>query len=137
MLCFLRIWGVCESCITFGLGRKKVFLAISIVTVLASTGTSAAESAVLFGPGGRPGGCGQWASGHDNAIYSAWLMGYLSAVNSWARPDASVDVSGGTPGDSMLMWMKDWCRKNPLDQAASAAVALIREIAKNHSTAAR
>lgn len=110
----------------------KTLLATAVVLALAFTHASAEERTLLFGPGGRPGGCGQWVSGHDDAIYSAWLMGYISAVNSWARINGLMDVSRGTPGVSMLMWMKEWCRNHPLDQAATAAAALIGEIVKSY-----
>jgi hypothetical protein len=86
---------------------RKLLAVAAVVVILASGQTRAEETAVIFGSGGTPGRCGSWAAAVGSAvdnIYTAWVMGYLSAASAWAKPNEFIDVTHSMPPVSVLMW---------------------------------
>jgi hypothetical protein len=105
---------------------RKLF-AIAAVIIGLGTSPVGAERTLVLGYGAGAGGCGEWSMGTSDIAYSAWVLGYVSAVNAWAS-GLPADITRSMPNQSVLLWAKNWCRSHPLDKVADAADALIREL---------
>ena len=78
--------------------------------------------------------CGQWANRRDSAISKTaaelWLAGYMSGINSMyvtysKRADALNKVDSL---EQMVLWMDNYCNKNPLSNISIGGFELFREL---------
>lgn len=71
--------------------------------------------------------CGQWVNKHS-PVQNAWLMGYLSGIN-FANARINYDPLGAvSSADQVIVWMDNYCRKNPLTELDRAAFVLYMEL---------
>jgi hypothetical protein len=91
-----------------------------------------ADSAWLIGIGAAAGGCGTWATAATGSLtdtaYSDWIMGYVSGANAWGRGIAN--NAKGLPNNSIVLWVKNYCRGHPLENVEAGAEALVVELTK-------
>ncbi len=79
-------------------------------------------------------GCGTWVKNADEKnigqlAQKAWLAGYLSVANDATSVTVDVlDGQGGQNFDSLALWVYNYCKSNPLDNAAIAAGQLFLEL---------
>lgn len=98
-------------------------LIVAFVLIAHSLTATATESISVIGTGTLS--CGVWLenskSSEARALYTQWVVGFLSAHNYYlSNKQASVpDLS--TAG----AWLDSYCRKNPLHMVISAAAALV------------
>ena len=80
--------------------------------------------------------CGQWVNRRDSAMFKvaveSWFAGYMSGTNSMyvaysKRADALNKVDSL---DQMILWMDNYCNKNPLNRVTTGALELFLELAK-------
>ena len=74
--------------------------------------------------------CGEWIR-NPNATKKAWLMGYLSGLNKMytLNRDIPKDPLGALrSGDQALLWMDNFCQRNPLEMVATGAMELFVEL---------
>ena len=103
---------------------RQVTLAVAM---MALTGMNAwSEPRMIFRNGMAS--CGTWLQRRQSkqeAILASWIVGYLSGLNMESSgPDAIV----GTDYDSLMGWIDNYCRANPLHPIAQAATALMGEL---------
>jgi hypothetical protein len=58
--------------------------------------------------------------------HTAWLFGYITAIN---RLQADTwDIQGGQDLEAILLWLENYCKKNPLERFAGAVAVLTVEL---------
>jgi hypothetical protein len=75
--------------------------------------------------------CGKWIEDHDAqpkswpaALDEAWLVAYLSGLASGLKEDFLK-----TPDpNSLILWIDNYCRKNPLEDLSDAGNLLGKEL---------
>lgn len=109
-------------------------LLIMIATLLLATDVLAQKNSntdlVLYGVATRS--CGQFLKSQelqneDYGFYVSWLQGYLSAVNLHAIHGRQ-DIGAKTDIQSMMLWLKNHCANNPLDQFGLSVISLTAEL---------
>ena len=53
----------------------------------------------------------------------AWMQGYISAANSYARPPANTQVKAQP--EEIALWLDSYCLRHPTFDVAQAAIALV------------
>jgi hypothetical protein len=84
---------------------------------------------VILGPGLAT--CDTWLvvrrdNGFGKAWYEDWLLGYVSAYNTFVAP--SGDVSAGLESDELLGRVDHYCEAHRQDGISRAAEALVRTL---------
>jgi hypothetical protein len=77
----------------------------------------------MYGTGSQS--CGSFARERKKeayARYAAWMAGYLTAVDA-RTPTAS--ILGTTDLQGAMLWLENYCNKNPLEPFANAVYALV------------
>ena len=103
---------------------------IILLLLIASVSNSA--SAVSY-MGNTP--CGKWvkdrSSGRvgDQLASVGWLIGYLNGVAVWS----DVDILLKADGESLMLWMDNYCKANPLESVAHGGLLLGVELLKKNS----
>jgi hypothetical protein len=106
----------------------KIVAIAALVMMAGCAQASAANHVMIFGNGTRP--CSDWSDDRRDPTSAttialeAWLGGFVTAYNTYG-PGHSGDVLDGMSADAVWSWMDSYCRANPRDQLAVAAVALI------------
>ncbi len=84
---------------------------------------------------GKMGSCGQYITARDEGRRSkyrkenrhiGWIFGYLTAYNR-QTPD-TWDIGGQTDISEILLWLENYCKRNPLDEFAEAMGSLTDEL---------
>ena len=75
--------------------------------------------------------CGVWVKdrqekGWPMTANIAWLVGYLSGLAS----GSAKDILRTTDGESVLLWVDNYCQKNPLKDVDDAGFDLFLELIK-------
>jgi hypothetical protein len=73
--------------------------------------------------------CGKWVENRTMRFaisYEYWLHGYLSGI----AIGTNKNFLEGTDGDSLDLWMDDYCQKNPLNSIGNGGSALAMELMK-------
>jgi hypothetical protein len=107
-------------------------IAVACLSLLLSSSAAHSRGFIILGQGNVS--CGKWTDGRRtngaSALgYSSWVLGYLSAYNSYALKHSS-DITQGTDNSGVLAWIDNYCRDNPLENIRSATDALIIELQK-------
>jgi len=81
--------------------------------------------------------CTQWSIHHPangnspNDLITigqeSWVLGFLSAVNSFA-PQIHHDIVKSADADALYAWITQWCSTRPLDVIGEGAAALALEL---------
>ena len=81
------------------------------------------------------GSCGQYVTARDEGrrdkrrqenIHISWIIGYLSAYNR-QTPD-TYHIMGQTDLPAILLWLENYCKRNPLEHFAKAVELLTDEL---------
>lgn len=64
-----------------------------------------------------------------------WLLGWVSGQNVFGQNNG--DVSNGASAEGLLGWMDNYCKANPLDSMATAAMKLSKELEARSSRSRR
>lgn len=73
--------------------------------------------------------CGEWVAYQANTKSFAqqyWLSGFISGMAAGARED----ILDGVSGESLTLWVDNYCRANPLEDTFSAGILLFMELEK-------
>jgi hypothetical protein len=102
---------------------KKASLLLSAAMTL---GMAWSNAHALSSIGDRT--CGQWATRkqmpYNELSAEAWLMGFMTGP----AVGTSKDVLADTDGDSVNLWMDNYCRAHPLDRVGTGATTLYFEL---------
>jgi hypothetical protein len=82
-----------------------------------------------FGVGGDS--CAVWIDARakrNTSSHGSWVLGYVSALNLWNVIGQRKDALKNTDGPAIYLWIDNYCRANPLENIATAAGALAREL---------
>ena len=80
--------------------------------------------------------CGQWINRTDSGISKiaaeSYFAGYISGINSmYVTYSKRVDaLKKGVSLEQMVLWMDNYCNKNPLERVTTGALELFLELAK-------
>jgi hypothetical protein len=103
--------------------RRPTLVALAFAAVLMPVAAQETQRA-SFGAGNRS--CGSWSASRRNresASEQQWLLGYLSAVNMYAKaPLRSVD------NEAVFGWVDKLCAGNPLSNLDVAVLGLTNEL---------
>lgn len=101
-----------------GARRRVSILSAAVFISLLSTEASAYKT---FGDRS----CGQWLSrssnGFEETAVQGWLMGYMTGL---ATATTSIDLLASTDAPSVMAWVDNYCRANPLNKITDAGVKL-------------
>src|SRR4026207_1360543 len=64
----------------------------------------------------------------DIAAQTQWISGFISAFNLYQS--VTPDVTKDTDMNGVLAWIDNCCAAHPLDQIATAAIALMHELSQ-------
>ena len=73
--------------------------------------------------------CGEWVASQANTASIAqqyWLSGFLSGMAAGTQEDVLYGVSG----ESLTLWVDNYCQANPLENTFSAGILLFMELKK-------
>lgn len=95
------------------------------IAPIMAVAVAAASPVIVIGPGNES--CGRWLEARraDDAsmiAFSAWLAGYLSAVNQYGDVG---DILGGKRLEDARLFMDNYCRQYPIRTVKHAADSLI------------
>lgn len=71
---------------------------------------------------------GQWMGNKSNAISHLGDVAWLSGILTGLAIGMNVDILAEPDGDSIALWMDNYCRAHPLDKLSAGAVALALEL---------
>lgn len=99
-----------------------------------SLSPAAGETHTPLGEGNAS--CGAWVearqnAGSDDATYSAWLSGYVTAFGRWRPEDYDATAVADLAG--IRVWFDQFCRQNPLQAISEAAEALVLDLSKQQA----
>lgn len=84
--------------------------------------------------------CGEWIAA-NSTHQKAWLMGYLSGMNSIQTlfPGSGPKNPLGhiSSANQAYLWMDNWCKANPLKNVAEGAFSLFAELMENKAKVSR
>lgn len=104
---------------------KKINAVLLLVGLLVSTGATAVSTMGNTS-------CGRWvkdrsaSSLRDQLAGDSWLIGYLNGVAAWS----DVDILNQVDGESLMLWMDNYCKANPLESVAHGGMVLGVELMK-------
>ncbi len=84
---------------------------------------------------GKMESCGQYVAARDEGRrgkyrgenrHINWIFGYVTAYNMQTRN--TWEITGQTDTEAMLLWLENYCKKNPLDGFADAMEKLMGEL---------
>lgn len=71
--------------------------------------------------------CGSWTKNKSSTSpHEAWLFGYLSGI-AWGKRN---DFLKETDAESIILWVDNYCKINPLKKVGDAAGILVEELTK-------
>jgi len=71
--------------------------------------------------------CGQWVKQHT-WVHNGWLMGYLSGLNTAKAFPGYDPLQSVNSSDQLILWMDNYCQKNPMSSLVDAATHLYIEL---------
>lgn len=105
---------------------QHINLRVFLLSTLLAFGVHLDASAVsIFGARS----CGVWiknknVGGIAATAQTGWLAGYMSGLAVGGNSDALTD----TDVDSMVLWVSNYCEKNPLESTSTAGTMLFLEL---------
>jgi hypothetical protein len=70
--------------------------------------------------------CGQWVAQRKDGAVQSWLAGYLSGLAVAFNNDALAEPDG----ESIFLWMDNYCAAHPLDRVATGGRVLFDELSQ-------
>ncbi len=117
------------------------FLTLTLSPLLVSAGDKNGYFQSVIGKDERT--CGSYVLARDEGRrgsfekqnnFATWLAGYLTGYNQ-LMPD-TYDIKGNSDMNSLLLWLENYCKKNPLEDFISAVDMLVNELhPKRHKQA--
>lgn len=76
--------------------------------------------------------CGLWVKNREtNSLERssdlAWVLGFLSGISMGSTVNVFKDIRDS---ESLVLWMDNYCKANPLKDVAAGSVALVLELQK-------
>ncbi len=72
--------------------------------------------------------CGQWVGRTKSPIEHIgpenWLMGFMTGLSVGSQKDVLAEPDG----DSLILWMDNYCKSHPLDKVGTGATVLYYEL---------
>lgn len=72
--------------------------------------------------------CGKWIANKSNLSASSydrtWLVGYMTGL----AVALQTDILQQPDGESIFLWMDNWCRANPLSNLSTGGTVLYNEL---------
>jgi hypothetical protein len=85
--------------------------------------------------------CGTFLSARDEAhrgqfarqnMYKSWLMGFITGYD-FGAPD-TYDIAPSMDLDTMMAWVENYCRRNPMATFGEGAGALVTQLTPDRQT---
>jgi len=112
---------------------RFVFLFLTIAYLNPAFAADGGGRFVVLGIGSES--CGTYISerrlGRDNP-YRGWITGYLSAYNESSKN--TYNMLGNSDVEAAMLWIENYCNKNPLSSFSQASQALLTELFPNRQT---
>lgn len=99
-------------------------IAIAVLVLLICPTGQAQDSGTVIGESD----CGQWIKGMRNPVYRAWLLGYVSGLNSGVGKQYGNPLGKISSAEQIYVWMDNYCRANPLRTLSQGAQTLYAEL---------
>ena len=85
------------------------------------------DASAITTMGAKP--CGEWVKNEESngwpaVVQHGWVIGFISGVSL----HADIDVLKNASGDSIILWITNYCRRNPLENSGDAAAKLFVEL---------
>lgn len=120
--------------------KRILFIALtSFAAQLASAADENGQYATLAATNEST--CGTYLSARDEAhhgqfarqnMYKSWLMGFVTGYD-FGAPE-TYDITPSMDLEAMMLWVENYCRRNPLATFAQAAGALITQLTPDRQT---
>ena len=121
-------------------------LVIAGMLVVALAVPAMAQKGVFFALGDGMRGCGEFiksveaerkerpANARPNAVYNIYYSSFISFADGFLSGANFTDAANsrigqGTDEDGMMLWLENYCRKNPLATYIGAVIALRKDLA--------
>ena len=102
------------------------FAVLLIVATISTAQAEQREPRTLFGPLGFS--CDKWINAPEDtgerAQLRMWMLGYLSGLNT----ESSTDFLQDRDVDGLLVWIDNYCRRNPLHPMPRAIQEFVQEL---------
>ena len=100
---------------------------LKIFLVVLAIGFTSSSYALITSMGDRS--CGQWVANRTSHNVSQhfdsdWLTGMLTGMAVYS----GVDILKDSEGESIFLWMDNYCKSNPLDKVGTGASVLFYEL---------
>ncbi|MBR8000357.1 hypothetical protein [Burkholderia vietnamiensis] len=102
----------------------KAVLAKTIIACVVAV--AAGEASAITTLGDRS--CGKWASHGVNTVQNAADISWLAGMMTGLSVALSIDVLANTDGESIALWMDNYCRSHPLNNVGTGASELFIEL---------
>ena len=118
-----------------GASKKKLrkllkrLLGVGVALVFAQLPNEAQAIKTIGNPS-----CGNWvqerqADGAGALRVRSWLTGHMTGIASvMAGLDLAPDLLGQTDGESIVLWMDNYCHSHPLDDVTTGSAELARDL---------
>lgn len=109
-----------------------------VVAPLPAAGADDGATYAVMGAGNVS--CGTWTQERksqtvlDQIVHlerESWMLGYITALNSWYLPDdrgVVRDLAEGTDNAGLMAWIDNYCAAHPLNALTEAAIHLADEL---------
>lgn len=110
---------------------KNKALILAICGALLSGTADAANSLTYMGAKS----CGEWVKrraekGWPAIVLGHWVTGFLSGI----AVGNNNDILKGAEGESLMLWMDNYCQDNPLDDTWDAAQQLANQLSRKNAS---
>ena len=78
--------------------------------------------------------CGRFIAAREEkdetalAVFTAWMEGFMTALTLFDERRHPGDFAGGKDELSLLLWLENYCRANPLNDYFQAVTSLTNEL---------
>ena len=110
----------------------KRLVSATLVLAVAATSTAWAEDERPISVSGFADmSCGAWVASAGSeagrAQYLAWFRGFITGVN-FSQRDRQVELERLPSTETLVLYVDQYCRKNPLGTFPGAAFQLVRDL---------
>jgi hypothetical protein len=108
---------------------KKIASIVLVIFLLHPTYSNSQQRLANFGAVD----CGLWLKDTDQmkSLYKAWLLGFLTGVNLSDTKVVKFNfLAGLNSGQQAVVFVDNYCQKNPLKNTIDAAMTLIFDLEK-------
>jgi len=114
---------------------KPIYLILAALLVVYAAGAADENGQYATLAATNESSCGTYISARDEAhhgqfarqnMYKSWLMGFITGYD-FGAPD-TYDITPSMDLDAMMLWVENYCRRNPLASFAEGAGALVTQL---------